>query len=241
MKNLREIISKCKNLTLLYVEDDKNVCKNTYLLLSDIFCNIIVAKDGKEGLEDFKNHKIDIVLTDVNMPHMDGLEMSREIKKINEDTPIIILTAITNISTIKEALDIGVDSFINKPLTDINILLSKLNNIIQKLNYEENLKKQKELQIDKEKVDLVFSMIKNISHHWKQPLSLIATISSSISYKIENNIPITNKDFNSIETVTSKVNDLSNILEKIETLNFSDINLEEIEKIISISHPIYKD
>ncbi|MEA3387641.1 MAG: response regulator [Patescibacteria group bacterium] len=140
MFDIDKLVEDTKDLTLLYIEDNEDSRESTLLILEDIFDNIIVAVDGEDGLDKFQNNKVDLILTDINMPNMDGLEMSKAIKQIDYDTPIIILTALTNISTIKEAIDIGVDSFINKPIEDIDILFNKLDQIIQKINYKKNQK-----------------------------------------------------------------------------------------------------
>jgi CheY-like chemotaxis protein len=240
MKNIEDIISHTSKLTLLYVEDNIDAREAILLLLEDIFEDIIVAANGQDGLDKFQNNKIDLILTDINMPIMDGLEMSKEIKKIDDDMPIIILTALTELSTLKKAIDIGIDSFINKPFTNIDILFDKLSNIVKKIEYDKTKQEEEQIKIDKEKIQLVFNMIKNISHHWQQPLSVITTITSTLSFKIEHDMPITSKDLGNIETVTTKTKELSDILYKLERLDFNNITLKEIEDMISISNPLYE-
>ena len=173
------------------------------------------------------------------MPNMDGLKMAKKIKQLDSEIPIIILTAISDISTVQEAINIGIDSFINKPLDDINTLFSKLNNIVQKMHYVENLKEKKQIKQDKEKVHLVFEVINNISHHWKQPLSVITTISSGSILKQELGMEFTKEDFENYKIIIEQVQELSNILKKLEDLDLDTVTLNDLEKIISISNPIY--
>ena len=234
MINLKELIEQTKSLKLLYVEDNQDTRESTLLLLNNLFEDITVAVDGEEGLEKFKNNKIDLVISDINMPNIDGIAMSKIIKQINNSIPIILLTAITNISTIKESIDIGIDSFINKPLEDVDLLFEKLDQIVKKINYDK-------LKEDKERVQLIFNMIRNISHHWKQPLSVISMISSGYSYKIDNNMELTKKDFANADIITQKAEELADVLKTIEKLDFDTITIKEIEKIIEISNPIEKD
>jgi len=92
MVDMSEIINFSKNLNLLYVEDNKASREITILLLSNLFDNIVVAEDGIDGLENFRNDEIDLVLSDVTMPKMDGIEMVKEIHKIS-NIPIILLSA----------------------------------------------------------------------------------------------------------------------------------------------------
>ncbi len=142
MIDLENLIKQTKDLRLLYVEDNKDVTETTLFILEDLFDDILIAVDGKDGLNKFKNNKIDLVLTDIDMPNMDGLEMSKAIKQININQPIIVLTAITDIKDIKEANDIDIDSFIYKPISDINILFNKIEECVKKMNNNKELKEK---------------------------------------------------------------------------------------------------
>ena len=86
-------------ISLLIVEDDK-VASSTFLphVIARKFpaVTIYVAENGKMGLELFKEHAPDIVITDINMPEMDGIQMAGEIKSIKADTKFIVLTAYSN-------------------------------------------------------------------------------------------------------------------------------------------------
>lgn len=117
MNGLREIIEFSKPLRLLYVEDNVEVHKYTLELLKQFFEKIAVAIDGKEGLEVFENEAIDIVITDINMPKLNGLEMVKYIKSINKDISVIVLSAFNEKEYLEEANSIGVESYIMKPLT----------------------------------------------------------------------------------------------------------------------------
>ncbi|MEA3513477.1 MAG: response regulator, partial [Campylobacterota bacterium] len=74
----------------------------------------------------YKSKDIDIIISDVNMPVMNGLEMSEEIRSINKEQTIIFLTSLTDLSILKKAIDLGINSFIDKPLIDANILFDKI-------------------------------------------------------------------------------------------------------------------
>jgi len=232
MINLKELVRETKNLKVLFVEDDRDSRESTLLILNDLFDDIIIAEDGKDGLEKFKNNNINLVITDISMPIMDGLEMCKSIRNIDYTQPIIILTALTDLSIIKEAIDINIDSFINKPLEDVDILLEKLNKIIKQINYEKTIK-------NLEKVQTILTLIKTISHHWKQPLSTISSISSGYSFKLENEIEITKEDLKKAKIITQKVDELSNIFYKLDKINLEEIDLNELDKLIDISNPVY--
>ena len=94
---------------------------------------------------------------------------------------------------------------------------------------------------EKEKIQLVFNMIKSISHHWKQPLSVISAISSGCTFKKELNIELNEEDINNLHNITIEVDKLSDILGELEQINFDTISLEKIESIINISNPLFEN
>ncbi|MCJ8326909.1 MAG: EAL domain-containing protein [Campylobacterales bacterium] len=138
-----ENISILKNITILYAEDEENLRDITLNILKGFTKKQYVACDGQEGLELFKKHEeeIDLIITDINMPRMNGLEMIKNIKEINSNIPIIVATAFSNTEYLLEAIDIGVDKYILKPI-DMKKLLQIMS---QSLLYHE----LKDLYIDK--------------------------------------------------------------------------------------------
>jgi len=121
-----------ENFTLLYVEDDRNAQEWMKLVLEDDVKEFLQAYDGEEGLEMYKKYNPDIILSDVNMPKMDGLEMSAEIKKLDSDQHILIMSAFDDRDTLMKAINIGIDFFIPKPI-DVEKLMLKLEKIAQNL------------------------------------------------------------------------------------------------------------
>lgn len=128
-------ISILKNITILYAEDEKDLREVTRQILKGFTKKQYVAQNGQEGLELFKKHEkeIDLIITDVNMPVLNGLDMVKEIKKININIPIIVATAFSNKEYLLEAIDIGVDKYVLKPI-DIAKLLQVMS---QSLIYHE--------------------------------------------------------------------------------------------------------
>lgn len=128
-------ISILKNVTILYAEDEKDLREVTHQILKGFTKKQYVAENGQEGLELFKAHEkeIDLIITDVNMPMLNGLDMIKEIKKININIPIIVATAFSNKEYLLEAIDIGVDKYVLKPI-DIAKLLQVMS---QSLIYHE--------------------------------------------------------------------------------------------------------
>lgn len=111
-----------KELKILFVEDEVNISKLLKDALSDYFYSFTVASDGLEGLEKFKNVNPDIVITDILMPNLDGLEMTKEIRKIDENTPIIVLSAFSDKEKLLKAIDIGITKYFIKPFDPEEVL-----------------------------------------------------------------------------------------------------------------------
>jgi len=121
-KALKEITSQ---LNLLYVEDDENLRKETAKLFGHLFNSVDLATNGKIGLEMFLKKKYDLIVTDINMPVMGGVELCRNIREIDSRMTIIITSAHDESSYLLELIDIGIDKFILKPL-DMQKLTSTL-------------------------------------------------------------------------------------------------------------------
>lgn len=111
-------INVLKTITVLYVEDDYLIREQTKAMFQNLFKETIVASDGREGLEAYKANKdkIDVVVSDINMPNMDGLEMSEEIHKLDPQVPIVITTAFTDENYLLKSLELDVSKYVTKPL-----------------------------------------------------------------------------------------------------------------------------
>lgn len=105
-----------KNLTILIVEDENETRKLMQDVLLDEFSSVITAQNGDEGLKKFKKYKPDMVVSDIAMPILDGLDMTEQIKKISPDTPVIALSAYSEKDKLLKAIDVGVDKYLLKPI-----------------------------------------------------------------------------------------------------------------------------
>lgn len=209
-------------------------------LLKDYVKDIYVANDGKEGLEQFVKTKPDIVITDINMPYIDGMQLSKMIKNSYKDMPVVLLTEFDKAENLKKAIMLGVDSFISKPIKDKEII-DLLEQIAQKLQNKIDSQTLKEMQQKQEKVDALLKFLKEIGHHWRQPLSAIMTIATGYELKKINNIYINEQEeIDDIAKIPDQIHKLTTMLEAVEKINLNEIDLDAIEKIIQISDPIYK-
>ncbi len=133
-------------ITVLYVEDETIVLYSVTEILRRRVKKVISAKNGKEGLELFLENNPDVVITDITMPEMNGLEMARKLKGEDPDIDIYLLSAYPQADYLLEAIDIGVKGFLKKPLDK-----NKLFKILEEISEPELLKKRiKREEQDKE-------------------------------------------------------------------------------------------
>ena len=105
------------NLTLLYVEDDEIIRQNAVEYLNNYCKEVFQAKDGQEALAVYKDKKPDVIISDIEMPKLNGLEMAKQIRKEDKKTPIIIATAFTEQNYLLEAVELQLIKYITKPIS----------------------------------------------------------------------------------------------------------------------------
>lgn len=111
-----------KKYTVLYIEDDEGVRTINSRFLKRMFDKLYEAKDGEEGYELYKKYHPDIILTDIKMPKLDGISLAKRIRKDDENTKIIISTAFSDKEYLIEAIELKLEKYIIKPLTNRNLL-----------------------------------------------------------------------------------------------------------------------
>ncbi|MGB5794041.1 response regulator transcription factor [Poseidonibacter sp.] len=127
-----------KSLNILYVEDEKNIRNNIEQILKLLCKDVYSASNGKEALSTFKKNNIDIILSDINMPEMSGLELSSEIRENHKYIPIILLTAHTDINFLLKATKLKLIDYLVKPLNLKDLKNALLN---AALEYKEQFEK----------------------------------------------------------------------------------------------------
>jgi len=138
-EKVQNLLKSTKTLRLLFVEDNADARMQTLKMLNNLFNEIDVAVDGEEGLSMYKKNSYDLVLTDINMPKLNGLEMSKEIYKINPDQFIIILSAYNDTDYLQECINIGITSFLHKPV-DLEQIVNTLDKVVHTLISKKKLK-----------------------------------------------------------------------------------------------------
>ncbi|SFV57907.1 two component transcriptional regulator, winged helix family [hydrothermal vent metagenome] len=136
--NYKKLLSKTKKLSILLVDDYKYIRNDLESIFEDIFQSVIVADNGQDALEIYQNYfdenqkYIDIILTDIEMPQMNGIELSEKILQINKDQDIIVISAYTDSKYLIKLINLGVSQFITKPI-EIDMLLNSILDISTKI------------------------------------------------------------------------------------------------------------
>lgn len=143
-----------ENVSVLYVEDEKDVREFTTKLLGSLVQKVYSAEDGLDGLEQFIENKdsIDLIVSDINMPRMNGLDMCVKIKEINKEIPIVITSAHNDPSFLKKAINVGVSTYAMKPI-DLYQLVESMIKAIEPIYLKrklENLNISLETRVDNE-------------------------------------------------------------------------------------------
>jgi putative two-component system response regulator len=126
----REIIEYTKDLNLLYLEDDEIISRVTVEILGDFFKTITVAQNGEEGYQKYidyheKNSLYhDLVITDLNMPIMDGEEFINLIHKVNKEQPIIVISAYNDSNKLIDLIQAGITNFLLKPVDTSRLMVA---------------------------------------------------------------------------------------------------------------------
>lgn len=188
-----------KNITVLYAEDESIIQEGITETLNLFGIDVICAQNGQEGLSIFKSSskKIDLILTDIKMPKLDGLGMIEKIREIDKDIPIIITTAHHETSFLLQSIELNIDAYVLKPIDIYKLKENLIKAISAKVLKEELIKKNEKLEIEikknEEKQHIIESqsrfaamgeMISMIAHQWRQPLSSIGTASFNLKYKL---------------------------------------------------------
>ena len=141
MEITNEILRKYR---LLYVEDNPEISEEIVFFLEPLVKELYVAYDGEEGLALYKEHKPDLVVTDIQMPIMNGIDMIKKIHEIDEHFPVIITTAFNEPAYLLEAINQQVDAYLLKPL-ELKKLIQSIKKVVEVLELRSQLTTQNEL------------------------------------------------------------------------------------------------
>lgn len=232
LKMLRE---NCKNLTLLYVEDDKELANKTKAVFENLFKSVDLAFDGREGLDKYttfqreNGSEYDLVVTDVNMPHMNGIEMCKEILKRKRDQYTLIVSAQTESAYLFEAIDMGISSFISKPINQSRLMqaLSKASIAINEhklADYYLSSLEELTLQLETQNQELASK-----NAQFDKTASMLNTVSTKEKILHPTKRPLDRATDENSALMKAQINDFINddFVDLIEILNDTDLVIIE--------------
>jgi len=142
--DFEQIIHNTRKMKVLFVEDNESARETIARLLKRFFIYLDTASNGEEGLEKFKQNHHELIITDINMPYMNGFEMIEHIKDIKKDVYTLVITAYNETEYFLEAIKLGVDGFILKPI-DLDQITSMLGKIVNDYVHKNDAKRYQNL------------------------------------------------------------------------------------------------
>jgi len=150
MNDIHDILSFCRTMSVLYIENDNDVRYHTREMMEGLFDSVVTVTNGEEGLREYKQYHrerldyFDIVLTDIQMPYMDGITMSEAILELNPKQIIIINSAYSDTHNLLQLIDLGINYFLPKPMhfKQLFKILQKVSTVIHSSRLTENYSKE---------------------------------------------------------------------------------------------------
>ncbi|SHH26634.1 response regulator [Tepidibacter thalassicus] len=235
-----------KNIKILYVEDELITRNQVFRFLKKRVGKIILAENGEEGIKQFIEHKPDIIITDLVMPDMSGIEMMKKIRSNGSKCPVIITSALSDSKTILDTVDLKIEKYLIKPI-DIDALLKSLNDIvIDELESNKNilvldnefiLTDEKKNQLELEIRNLYSKYLKKVTGKGAKCIQVlikgkqIEILSKENLTVIEESLLSSGYGFTTIETLRKNIyiNTKSEIENQIADIINRKIVLEKIE------------
>jgi signal transduction histidine kinase len=230
-------------IKLVIVEDDKQLLKQISRILKREISEVYSLSSPEEALKRIPEIHPDIILSDINMPNMSGIDMYKELQNKNINIPIILASAFTEPKYFLEAIRLKVKNFIIKPI-NVDHLLSEIKNFEKDLIEKKEYKTKEDLFVVQSRMAAMGEMLTNIAHQWKQPLNTISLCASSLqldlelkSKNYEEEFPIyINHIMDSVKYMSTTIEDFQDYLKpnKLETCFYLKETFKKVEKLIDV-------
>lgn len=194
-----------EQLTVLYVEDDQRTREAVRQVLEKEAARVVVAENGEEGWELFQRERPDLVVTDIQMPKMDGLALTEKIRKAGE-TPVLITTAYSDENYLLRSIEIGVTGYVVKPVSPFR-LLKKLDQLGASLLTHRLTERNQQLELSNLQLTAKTELIREIAHYWRQPLTAIMAGMDSVDdlLQYERDPVLVGRELEKIKKITVKL------------------------------------
>jgi len=136
------LVNLAKGKKVLLIEDDENILEVFKTALNQYFSLVKTAEDGKKAWEIFRKEHFDLIISDIQMPNINGIMLSKGIKAHTPEQNILITSAYTDEKYLLELIDIGVDGFLKKPISTLNLKVT-ITNILKKIQSKKELERVK--------------------------------------------------------------------------------------------------
>jgi putative two-component system response regulator len=169
-------------ITILVVDDEAPIRQTVGFYLEDNDYNVLAAENGRVALEIFQQKKPDLVLVDLRMPEMDGLDVLSQITKQSPDTPVIVISGTGIIADVVEALHLGAWDYLVKPIEDMSVLLHAVHKALERTRLiRENREYSQQLE---EKVRIRTAQLEAANRELQETqLQIIRKLGKAAEYK----------------------------------------------------------
>ncbi|MBF0337151.1 MAG: hybrid sensor histidine kinase/response regulator [Nitrospirae bacterium] len=165
-----ELQKYSKDMDVLYVEDNEGIREDIAGILNKFFGVVNTADNGAKALDMYTNRCYDIVISDIRMPGLSGIELTGKIKTINPEQAMIITTAHDDYSCMYELINMGVDKFVTKPI-NLLTLLTGLLHVATRIHHRRAYIAD---MLAIARLSAMNEILAGIAHHWRQPLSAVS-------------------------------------------------------------------